>query len=459
MKLNLSEITLKSPNIKGSEQFMLIGLLVFNFIISFRLTNSTVLHDIGKMTETLYLVLLFLYISSRVINRLVKGNLKLNGFEFMFCIYLALPILPAVSAYFVWDQPFYLGFLSFREFYLMGGALVLYNFVKDNVKKLIVVEKSMVITAWIALTLFYLTSLFADPTQFLDSKVVSFSANRGGILLFKFNMGFVFFGSIYYFVRTLKKGGLINLVCFAMFIIYIFFFRQDRSSMLAVAAALGLFALFHLDFQRKILVSSILSVISICAIVLIYHLNPESIEAYVFMFEDILYALSGESNPNVGMSVRIYETAIANTYVQENPLLGNGKISNYFMEGGFNALFYFFYPTDIGLIGSVFTYGIPGTILLYSQFIFVVYWIRKIKYFKENVFFLATSYYLLILFIDSMSNGYLTLFSSQSISTVAIIFMFYMYDKAIVKEVRSRFTKDYNFDIATKLLGKTSHSV
>ena len=177
------------------------------------------------------------------------------------------------------------------------------------------------------------------------------------------------------------------------------------------------------------------------------------------MFEDIMYALSGESNPNVGMSVRIYETAIAKTYVEQNPILGNGKISNYFMEGGFNALFHFFYPTDIGIIGSVFTYGIPGTIVLYSQFIFVVYWIRKVKYFKDNVFFTATSYYLFILFIDSMSNGYLTLFSSQSITTVAIIFIFYMYDKAIVKKLSDIQSQDHNLDMATKLLGSTSHSV
>lgn len=389
------------------------------------------------------------YISSRVIHRIVNGNLKFNGFEFMFALYLALPLLPAIAAYFVWEQPFYLGFLSFREFYLIGSALVLYNFVKGNISRLKMVEKAMVISAWIALLLFYATSTFMDPAQFMDTKIVSLSANRGGVILFKFNMGFVFFGTIYYFIKLLNTNKKEYFFYFIFFLIYIVFIRQDRSSMISVLGAMGLYFLLYVKLKRKVLYIVSLTIPVIGAIVVGYMLDPSTIEAYVFMFEDLAYAIQGKSNPNVGMSVRIYETAIANTYVEQNPFLGNGKISNYFLEGGFNYLFFYFYPTDIGLIGSVFTYGIPGTLVLYSQFIFAFVWILRVKYFKNNTFFLAATFYLVILLADSLSNGYLTLFASQSISTVAIIFLFYIYDKALVRDiVKTKQKEHYQLEAA-----------
>ena len=153
------------------------------------------------------------------------------------------------------------------------------------------------------------------------------------------------------------------------------------------------------------------------------------------MFENMIYVLSGQSNPDVGFSVRFYEADIANEYIAKNPILGNGKLSNAFMEGGFNALFIYFFPSDIGLIGTVFTYGIPGAIILYSQFLFAGYWIWKVKYFRKNVFFQSCCFYLLILFLDSISNGYLTVYAAQTISVIAIIYLFYMYDKQMMKKI------------------------
>lgn len=435
MVLDLSKYTIRSIALSTYKESALLMFFIFNFVISFRIFNNTILQSFGRSIETVYLVVMIFYISGRILNRLANGNFKLNGFETMFAIYLLLPILPAISAYFVWDQPFYLGFLSYREFYLIGGALLLYNYCKDNVRKLLIIEKALVITAWITLIIFYLTTAFADPTQFLDTKIVSYSANRGGILLFKFNMGFVFFGTIYYFIKLFKTGKFRYLIYWLVFFIYILFIRQDRSSMISVVAAMGLFALFNINIKKQV-IYFVSAVVPLIILVFVAHLlSPEKIEGFIFMFEDVFYALSGQSNPEVGMSVRIYETSIANTYIAQNPFLGNGKVSNYFVEGGFNGLFVYFYPTDIGLIGSIFTYGIPGTIVLYCQFFFVFFWAKRVKYFAKNVLFQACIFYLIILIVDSMTNGYLTQFAAQSITTIMIIYLYYSFDKRIVQKV------------------------
>ena len=435
MTIDLSKYALVTKKISKYKELMLGTVLVLNFAITFRLFNNTILSAISKLVETGYLGVLLLYFAFRIFNRIVSGNAKLNGLEIMYVIFLSLPALPAIAANQVWDQPFILGLISMRGFYLIIGGLLIYNHCKDDPRKLLVLERSMVTTAWIGLVVFYLTSLFVNPAQFLDSRIVSYSANRGGILIFKFGMGFVFFGSIYYFIKLIKKANPIYLLYFLAFFIYLTFFRLDRTSITAVAGALVLYCLLHIELRKLIIAFFAIIIPAVLALLILYLVDPGPFESFVFMFENMVYVLSGQSNPEVGFSVRFYEADIANKYIADNPILGNGKLSNAFMEGGYNALFVYFFPSDIGMIGTIFTYGIPGAVILYSQFIFAGYWISKVKYFRNNVFFQSCCFYLLILFLDSISNGYLTVYAAQTISVIAIIYLFYMFDKQMMKKI------------------------
>jgi len=444
MFIDVAKYKIKAISNSSVKELVFVLLLSLNFIISFRVFNHTLLQATGKIVETVYLALMFLYILSRIINRIVSNDYRLNGFQLMFSIYLLLPILPAISSQIVWDQPFYLGFVSFRDFYLIGSALLLYNFTIRNIRNLLYIEKAMVFTAWFTLILFFITSTFINPSAFLDSNVVSYSANRGGVLLFKFNMGFIFFGAIYYFVRYFKKRNIFHLIFSLLFLSYIVFERQDRSSMIAVTFVMGFYFFTNVKLKRQVLyiLGSIIPIVTI--IFIIYLFKPESIESYIFMFEDIFYALSGKANPDVGQSVRIYETQIAQRLIADSPFIGNGKLSNYFIQGGWSGLYIYFYPSDIGLVGSVFVYGFPGAVVLYSQFVFALVWALRVKYFRKNIFFQACCFYLLVLVIDSISNGYLTVFAAQSISTITVIFLFYIYDKKIMREIKNKVENDYS---------------
>jgi hypothetical protein len=48
---------------------------------------------------------------------------------------------------------------------------------------------------------------------------------------------------------------------------------------------------------------------------------------------------------------------------------GAGKLSQHWNEG-LKSIFGYFYPTDIGIIGAIFTYGIFGVILMSFQLFF-----------------------------------------------------------------------------------------
>ena len=431
MIAGLNKYYIVSRSLARYERSVLVFLFSLNFVVSFRVFNNTLLHAPGKIIETIYLPIIALYIGIRVINRIVNNDYRLNGFHIMYVIYLLLPVLPAISAQVVWEQPFYLGFISFRQFYLIGGALLIYNLVVKNPESIVILEKAMIIIAWLVLVLFFLTSTFADPAQFLDSRIVTYSANRGGILIFKFNMGFIFFGTIYYFVKYFKTQKSVYILGSLLFLSYILFVREDRSSMIAVLGTLLVFFVLNINIKKQVLYAIGITIPLIALLIIINKLYPAFLERYALMFRDIGYALTGEANPDVGQSVRIYETQIARSLIEKSPIIGNGKLSNAFIEGGWNALYYYFFPSDIGLIGTVFTYGIPGAIIMYSQFGFAIYWISKVKYFKNNVFFLSCCYYLLVLFIDSLSNGYLTVFAAQSLSTITVIYLFYLFDKRL----------------------------
>ena len=143
------------------------------------------------------------------------------------------------------------------------------------------------------------------------------------------------------------------------------------------------------------------------------------------MFRD-LYSIMVHGETAVGkFSVRGYETDIAVAGFLENPIFGKGKISPKWFTGGFHTFHGYFYPTDVGLIGTLFLFGIIGTILIYSQFIFVAYYFLRIKH-KNSIFLQICLYYLLILFIDSISNGYLYLYSAHTLTIVGIVYYYYI---------------------------------
>jgi hypothetical protein len=91
-------------------------------------------------------------------------------------------------------------------------------------------------------------------------------------------------------------------------------------------------------------------------------------------------------------------------------------------------------PGDIGIMGSVMTYGAIGSIIIYWQFWIAFRASRFIRRRKGDAFLAASKYFLIFCFLSSLAKGYLFM---QPGSTAIFIMVIYAY-KALEVDMDKR---------------------
>jgi hypothetical protein len=131
------------------------------------------------------------------------------------------------------------------------------------------------------------------------------------------------------------------------------------------------------------------------------------------------------------------EVDIAVNGFLKNPIFGNGKISTYFIPDGYNHFYGFFYTSDVGIFGYLFSSGLLGLGLIFFQFVLAIKYIFGIKYIKRNVFLVTLKITLLVHALDAITTEYLTIYAGQTLTLILLIFYFYQRDKVIQARVNS----------------------
>jgi hypothetical protein len=410
--------------------------LFFNFLVGFRVLLETIFQAIDLVLEAIYLGVIFLYLAYRISKRIFTHNYRLNMLELLLTAMFILPISAGFAAYLEWGQPMLYGVGTFRDFYLMFGALIVYNMLRNKEIDIHLVERAMVGVAWFNLILFYGLTFLVDPSQFKETGAAGANDLKGDDVYYRFNMSYMFFGSIYYTIKAFMKRKSHYLVYAALFLIYIVFFRLDRTSIAVTVGAIGAFFLFRMPLKRQVLNLVKFGMPALLLVVFSLMLFPEQYERYYIMFSDVFTTVSSVDNTTSEQSIRLTELNTALDYIEKNPWIGNGKVSGQWVDGGFQHFLGFFFVSDIGVAGQVFVYGFLGILVLYSQFLFAFFFSLKIGPLKKNVFLMTCQFFLLALFVDSFSNGYLSIYAAHSINAIMIIYYFYEQDK--ITRVKNR---------------------
>ncbi len=405
--------------------------LFFNFMVTYRVLLISVVPVVELIAEAVYEVTLFVYVFYRILKRIAAGNYRFNSFEIYLGLLCLLPFLAAFAAYSEFGQPPIYGYLAYRDFYLILGPLVVYNMLRSKEVEIELVERMLVLTAWVNAIMFYGMTFFVDPAQFIETGLAGAQDAKGGDVYYRFNMGFIFFGTLYYFVKAVYQKNLKYLLYSSLFLIYVVFVRFDRTSIAAVLVSLAAFYLTAITPRRQVMLILIFLVPILLLFSFVAFFAPDIIVKYYVMFEDAVATLFGAANAEGEESVRLSEVRIALEYIEKNPWWGNGKVSGQWVEGGYNYFFGYFYASDVGIIGQIFMYGFIGAALLYFQFVLAFNYVMKIKHIKRNVLLVTLKFLLLATLFDSITNGYLTIYAAQSITALALIYYFYERDKII----------------------------
>lgn len=415
-------------------------LLCVIFLLTYRVMLVSMFNIQELVAEALFLIVIFGYIAFRVFKRVYEKNYRLNRLEVLMAFFFFLPLIPALSSFREWGQPITYGIGTLREFYLLFGGLITYNLLREKKVDMKMVEQAIVTVAWLSIIFFYGMSLLTNPMDFKETGFAAAHEAKGGEAYYQFQTGFMFFGSIYYTVKGFLERRYHLLIYAAIFIIYIFVFRLDRTTMAVTGIAIFAFILLSLPIKTQIMNFFRFGVPIALLAGLVILVKPDITEDYVMMFSEVLDAASNVDSDDTEDNIRLSELEIAYKYIAKNPLFGSGKVSRQWVYGGYTHFLGYFFISDIGVVGQIFMYGFVGAGILYSQFFFSLFHSLKIRVLKNEPFLVAMKYCLLAIFFDSLTNGYLTIFAAQAFTLTILIYRFYEMDRIAIAELNENST-------------------
>lgn len=398
-----------------------LGILVFLVTIVWRVLIVSHMSLVIGAAEVGLFALLMVWVVWRIIQRWLANDWAINGFEIYVFLLIILPLGSAFGARKEFGQPIIWGIIAFKDYYLLLGVLTIYHWLRMGWITLRQLELAMLIMAWTCLIYFYFATLFINPMPYQDTPLAGANDVKGGGVYYRFNMGAMYFGAIYYSARAFMREKWFDLFYAMLFAAYVVVFRLDRTSMAVTAIGMAGVVLWHVPLKRIARVALLAILPGILAVMMLFLLAPSKVTQYEDMFMDAIHTVTGNTTDAVEVSVRTLEVAIADRQVAKHPWIGNGRISHTWNELGYEPFLGFFYPADVGLLGLTFIYGYPGMLFLYSLFLVAGIYMLRVKGRGDDLFFVTCQFLLLALFLDSLTNGQLTQNPGQALLLMGVM--------------------------------------
>jgi len=216
---------------------------------------------------------------------------------------------------------------------------------------------------------------------------------------------FILFGVFYYAVLGMRTRKVRHY--WAAAVLFVSTLGPSGRGLTVCAAATLLFFLYRLRGFRRTFVAAV-KFGCIAAVLggILYAVIPSVLSARIAGFSDAFAVLlTGSTTQDNSANARIFETLTALPYIEEHPLLGNGVVSHQWQGGSEGALGEYFYATDIGVIGVMFSYGAFGMVLYLLQYLFAWSSAKKLPASFHSPLLDATKAFVLYSAIYSLMSG------------------------------------------------------
>ena len=367
------------------------------------------------------LVFYFVYYIDKIAFR--KEHKKI---ELVLLISLLLPFYLGITAYISFGQPLIYGILSKREYFLSISGLLIFYLFKTGRLSIRGIQRVFLVTCWATFIYYILLIVIIGPQAIYDggSGVVIQSETKGGFV-YKFNVEFIVFGIIYYFILFINKNKIKHLLFSLLLSSYILFFLKGRGLILVLIITLITIVITNTSIKQKIFYAVILVLPAILVINIALLFYEDSFTNFLDMFNNLLLVMQGEYSGESSADSRIIQVNFALKLMDNDVgkwLFGIGNLS-YQWQGGFTQ-FGYFYPTDIGAFGAICVFGsLPFLISKFIYYLFYKYFKRINKYLDESKNFIkAVIFYVIYYSIHSIQTG-ADLFHVQ----IIVIFLFIVY--------------------------------
>lgn len=382
-----------------------IAILVAMFF-ALKFLQSTPFETYFFKIHAVFLGVMAIYLIFYVASFSIRHNHMNNIVRYFLIIIAVVPFYSACRANIEFGQPYIMGILSERNMLAIGVGIWFYRTLVTKKFTFTSFEFGFVLMAWISLTLFCSIALLYEPGKInANDEFVRMTLERG--LRFKFQYYFITFGAIYYIAKYSVAKKFIYIVFSLIFISYILLIVKGRTYIITMAITLLWFFWFHFEGKKMVYAINLMIFLSLGALC-IQTAWPEYFEHMGYLFTQMLTAFVDQQSQDMSAHARINETRVVLTYFNLHPLsllFGIGKISNQW-RNGYESIFGYFFPEDIGFLGGIFIYGITGLIFLCLVPLVISIRILKKVHGGSDAFITALKYLLIFSLVGTIQGSF-----------------------------------------------------
>lgn len=410
--------------LKGKEQFYrYLGAVVF-LILTMQILFRIPLEPIHSLTSTFFLTYLCIFYLWYVFDTLVTKK-RLTGLDVLLLLIGVITLISALQAYLNFGQPLIYGLLHERTNLLVLSSVLLLVSLQRKWITLKELEKAFWATAILMLIVYLFFYVLIDPAHYQHTNYVANSPLKGYV--YKFENTLIIMLIIYSLCKCITAKKTIYLVSLLISSMYLLVLVQKRILLFSLLLTLSVLFLSLLHKQKIKITSKhfvrwlvILAIIAVTTLITL----PGIYAKQITLISETVQTFTTGEHGDFSTSKRVEELKVATPYIKENLFLGAGSLSRQW-NNIYENTFGYFYPADLGFIGTLFVYGLLGLAVLYLPFAMALRYSLKLDM-HNNIFVITCKYTLLYFFISSFLDG-------SNISQIGTIFsllaVIYFYTK------------------------------
>ena len=329
--------------------------------------------------------------------------------KYFFFLILFMFFFSAIRANMVFGQSYYLGLLAKRGVFMIMAAVWIYNYLIKGKISFQNLEDIFILLGWLSFFVFTYIYFFVNPNTFIGSSFVNYDPLRG--YRYKFQAVLVTFITLYYLIKYREKGKLKDLLFYLLLFSFALFIISGRGNILILLFVSFIILIRNINISKIIKLTGLI----FAGVIIIYFLSDtlftKFLPDFLVRLNQAFEVLGGKATSDASANSRILQSGIIFDFLSKHTSsiwFGVGHVSNHFRVAGgwgFNAIFGYLYPTDTGLIGALFLWGIVGLIFTYIIPVkYIIQTIRKTPKTK-NIFIITLNYFLIFTLIASLYTG------------------------------------------------------
>ena len=387
-------------------------ILSLGFLFYTKFFQSTIFNDIFFRFSAIFIIICLFFLIKYLSNYIISYD-SLNKYSsskiilYVCLMVLIVPLYGAFNAYHEFQQPLFYGVASLRSWWSIGFSFYILN--QLNHKNLTIenLVKILVYLGYFTLA-FYVFSLYFLDLSSVDSSMIKQGDSRGVRL--RYNDIFTSFALIYHINLISQRFRYKNLIAIIFFLTYFFYVSQSRVLLLAFFL-LSIFIVFYNSVSIKSFITKFLRIImfSIIFLFLLSVFTPGEGIPIFELFNSLLSLFTGGNISDPSTNSRITSTLLAYSFLTKdiNSLIyGAGQFSVQYQGGLVTFIDWYFYPSDIGILGGVYTFGLVGLLFMYIiPFIICIYLIAKTLQRRDVDDTHIFAFYLIFINIINIAQG------------------------------------------------------